>query len=83
MGQGISVVDRELKLVAWNRRYIELFHYPPGLIQVGRPIEEIIRYNAEQGLCGPGDVEAHVARRVAFMQRGSQHISARERPMAG
>ncbi|WP_323963982.1 hybrid sensor histidine kinase/response regulator [Aeromonas hydrophila] len=80
MGQGISVVDRELKLVAWNRRYIELFHYPPGLIQMGRPIEEIIRYNAEQGLCGPGDVEAHVARRVAFMQRGSQHISARERP---
>ncbi|WP_323877984.1 hybrid sensor histidine kinase/response regulator [Aeromonas hydrophila] len=80
MGQGISVVDRELKLVAWNRRYIELFHYPPGLIQVGRPIEEIIRYNAEQGLCGPGDVEAHVARRVAFMQRGSPHISARERP---
>lgn len=80
MGQGISVVDRELKLVAWNRRYIELFHYPPGLIQVGRPIEEIIRYNAEQGLCGPGDVEAHVARRVAFMLRGSQHISARERP---
>ncbi|ANT66863.1 hybrid sensor histidine kinase/response regulator [Aeromonas hydrophila] len=80
MGQGISVVDRELKLVAWNRRYIELFHYPPGLIQVGRPIEEIIRYNAEQGLCGPGDVEAHVVRRVAFMQRGSQHISARERP---
>lgn len=80
MGQGISVVDRELKLVAWNRRYIELFHYPPGLIQMGRSIEEIIRYNAEQGLCGPGDIEAHVARRVAFMLRGSPHISARGRP---
>ncbi|ELI6417096.1 TPA: NahK/ErcS family hybrid sensor histidine kinase/response regulator [Aeromonas salmonicida subsp. salmonicida] len=80
MGQGISVVDRELKLVAWNRRYIELFHYPPGLIQMGRSIEEIIRYNAEQGLCGPGDIEAHVARRVAYMLRGSPHISARERP---
>ncbi|WOX47601.1 PAS domain-containing hybrid sensor histidine kinase/response regulator [Aeromonas sp. XH] len=80
MGQGISVVDRELRLVAWNRRYIELFSYPPGLIQVGRPIEEIIRYNAGQGLCGAGDVEAQVARRVAFMKRGSPHISARERP---
>ncbi len=80
IGQGISVVDRELKLVAWNRRYIELFHYPPGLIQAGRPIEEIIRYNALQGLCGPGDIEDHVARRVAFMKRGSAHISARERP---
>ncbi|MGE6275873.1 NahK/ErcS family hybrid sensor histidine kinase/response regulator [Aeromonas media] len=80
MGQGISVVDRELKLVAWNRRYIELFHYPHGLIQVGRSIEEIIRYNAEQGLCGLGDIEAQVARRVAFMKRGSPHVSARERP---
>lgn len=80
MGQGISVVDRELKLVAWNRRYIELFHYPHGLIQVGRSIEEIIRYNAGQGLCGPGDIEAQVARRVAFMKRGSPHVSARERP---
>ncbi|MFM5710227.1 NahK/ErcS family hybrid sensor histidine kinase/response regulator [Aeromonas veronii] len=80
IGQGISVVDRELRLVAWNRRYIELFHYPPGLIQAGRPIEEIIRYNAQQGLCGPGDIEDHVARRVAFMKRGSAHISARERP---
>lgn len=80
IGQGISVVDRELRLVAWNRRYIELFHYPPGLIQAGRSIEQIIRYNAEQGLCGPGDIEDHVARRVAFMKRGSAHISARERP---
>ncbi|MFB2712160.1 NahK/ErcS family hybrid sensor histidine kinase/response regulator [Aeromonas veronii] len=80
IGQGISVVDRELRLVAWNRRYIELFHYPPGLIQAGRLIEEIIRYNAQQGLCGPGDIEDHVARRVAFMKRGSAHISARERP---
>ncbi|MEH8181070.1 PAS domain-containing hybrid sensor histidine kinase/response regulator [Aeromonas allosaccharophila] len=80
IGQGISVVDRELRLVAWNRRYIELFHYPPGLIQAGRSIEEIIRYNAQQGLCGTGDIEDHVARRVAFMKRGSAHISARERP---
>lgn len=80
MGQGISVVDRELRLVAWNRRYIELFSYPPGLIQVGRSIEEIIRYNAGQGLCGQGDIEAQVARRVAFMKRGSPHVSARERP---
>ncbi|ALP39617.1 PAS domain-containing hybrid sensor histidine kinase/response regulator [Aeromonas schubertii] len=80
IGQGISVVDRELKLVAWNRRYVELFSYPPGLIQAGRPIEEIIRHNASQGLCGPGEIEAQVARRVAHMRSGSRHVSARERP---
>jgi PAS domain-containing protein len=48
--QGISVVDQSLKLVAWNRRYLELFNYPDGLISVGRPIADIIRYNAERGL---------------------------------
>ena len=80
IGLGISVVDRELRLVAWNQRYIDLFQYPVGLIQVGRPIEEIIRYNAVKGLCGPGEIEAHVARRVGFMRRGSAHLSSRERP---
>ena len=29
MSQGISVVDRDQRLVAWNRRYAELFGYPP------------------------------------------------------
>ncbi len=48
--QGISVVDQNLRLVAWNRRYLELFEYPDGLIGVGRPIADIIRYNAERGL---------------------------------
>lgn len=80
IGMGISVVDKELKLVAWNRRYIELFAYPPGLIRVGRPIADIIRYNAEKGLCGPGEVERQVARRVAHMRAGTAHVSARTRP---
>ncbi|GHA23789.1 hybrid sensor histidine kinase/response regulator [Oceanisphaera arctica] len=80
IGQGVSVVDKELNLVAWNRRYIELFAYPSGLIQVGRPIADIIRYNAERGLCGPGTVGEHVARRVNHMKVGSAHVSARTRP---
>ena len=42
--QGISVVDQSLRLVAWNHRYLELFEYPDGLIYVGRPIADIIRY---------------------------------------
>ena len=40
MSQGISVVDRDLRLVAWNRRYQELFGYPAGLLRVGMPIAE-------------------------------------------
>ncbi|KPW76226.1 Sensory box histidine kinase/response regulator [Pseudomonas syringae pv. coriandricola] len=75
--QGISVVDQSLRLVAWNRRYLELFNYPEGLIGVGRPIADIIRYNAERGLCGPGEAEVHVARRLHWMRQGRAHTSER------
>lgn len=78
--QGISVVDQSLRLVAWNRRYLELFDYPEGLISVGRPIADIIRYNAERGLCGPGDAEAHVSRRLYWMRQGNAHTSERMFP---
>lgn len=75
--QGISVVDQSLRLVAWNHRYLELFNYPEGLISVGRPIADIIRYNAERGLCGPGEADAHVERRLYWMRQGRAHTSER------
>ena len=75
--QGISVVDQSLRLVAWNARYLELFNYPEGLISVGRPIADIIRYNAERGLLGPGEAEVHVARRLHWMRQGRAHTSER------
>ncbi|MGF1687778.1 hybrid sensor histidine kinase/response regulator [Photobacterium japonica] len=79
ISQGIAVVDKQLRLVAWNQRYLELFTFPPGLIQVGRPIAEVIRHNAELGLCGPGDPEAHVAKRVEHLKIGTAHTSSRIR----
>src|SRR5690606_35144183 len=68
---------QSLRLVAWNRRYLELFNYPDGLISVGRPIADIIRYNAERGLCGPGEAQVHVARRLHWMRQGRAHTSER------
>ncbi|MGL6261258.1 hybrid sensor histidine kinase/response regulator [Vibrio sp. WXL210] len=80
IGQGIAVVDKQLRLVAWNQRYLELFVFPPGLIQVGRPIADVIRHNAEQGLCGPGDPDDHVRRRIYHLEKGTRHTSSRVRP---
>lgn len=39
---GISVVDHDLRLVAWNQRYLELFDCAPDEIYVGRPLREVI-----------------------------------------
>src|SRR5882672_5096424 len=50
LSQGVSVVDAELRLVAWNKRYLELFGYPSGMVVIGRPIEELLRYNVQRGL---------------------------------
>ncbi|NQD94270.1 hybrid sensor histidine kinase/response regulator, partial [Pseudomonas sp. CrR25] len=78
--QGISVVDQSLRLVAWNHRYLELFDYPEGLIYVGRPIAEIIRFNAERGMLGDGDVEENVAKRLYWMRQGTAHSYERTFP---
>ncbi|HRQ66793.1 MAG TPA: PAS domain-containing hybrid sensor histidine kinase/response regulator, partial [Xanthomonadaceae bacterium] len=45
MSQGISVVDAELRLVAWNARYAGLFDYPPELLREGAPVEALLRHN--------------------------------------
>lgn len=79
IGQGIAVVDKQLRLVAWNRRYLEMFTFPSGLIQVGRPIADVIRHNAELGLCGPGDPDEHVRKRIYHLEQGSRHTSSRTR----
>lgn len=79
MSQGISVVDRDLHLVAWNRRYAEIFGFPPELLQVGRPIEELTRWALRQ-LPHRGGGEAALQRRLAFMRAGSPHLTERMFP---
>ncbi len=80
VSQGISVVDANMRLVAWNRRYLELFDYPDGMVHVGVPVADLIRWNAELGECGPGEVDVHVAKRIDYMQAGSPHLFQRVRP---
>jgi len=77
--QGVSVVDAEMRIVAWNRRYLELVGYPEGMVWVGRPVAELIRFNAELGELGPGDPEALVQKRLAHMRAGSAYNYQRTR----
>jgi len=79
--QGISVVDQKLRLVAWNRRYLEIFAYPDGLVRAGMPVEELLRYNARRGLLSTsqnGDVEAEIQKRLNFLRSGSAYHYQRQ-----
>jgi Na+/proline symporter/signal transduction histidine kinase len=80
--QGVSVVDGDMCLVAWNRRYQQLFDYPDGMLYIGRPVADLIRYNAERGelgLLSRKEIEAEVDKRIGYMRAGSPHVSERVR----
>ncbi len=79
MSQGISVIDREQRLVAWNRPYAQLFGFPDALLQVGRPIMDLTRW-ALQAMPQRGSDERAVDRRLAFMRAGTAHLTERVFP---
>lgn len=76
--EGISIVDENLKLVAWNKKYLDLFDFPPELVYVGCPVESLIRHNVEGGFCGAGDIDNQVFRRLEYLRKGSPHSSERQ-----
>ncbi|ATZ73623.1 sodium:proline symporter [Idiomarina sp. X4] len=79
--QGISVVDQELRLVAWNRRYLEIFDYPDGLVKAGMPVEELLRFNAQRGMlsCSDGaSTSEEIEKRLDYLQAGSAYRYQRQ-----
>lgn len=71
--QGISVVDSQLRLVAWNQGYKDMFLYPDEALYIGRPVEEIIRLNAHRGMFRGEDPEQEIAKRLDYLRQGSAY----------
>lgn len=71
MSQGVAVVDKNLRLVGWNRRYVELMDYPENTVYLGQPAEELIRFNARRGLIEGGENETAIKKRLQQL-RGRQ-----------
>ena len=80
LDQGITVFDGDLRLVAWNRTFLDLLEFPDQLAYVGAPFEGFIRFNAERGEYGPGDKEIQIAQRVAAARNFAPHVTERQRP---
>ncbi len=64
VSQGISVFDKNLRLICWNRQFRNLLDLPPELGRVGVSLDEIIRFNATKGSLGDGFVEDIVKDRI-------------------
>ncbi|MDF1774514.1 MAG: PAS-domain containing protein [Rhizobiaceae bacterium] len=80
INQGISMMDADLNCVVANDRFHELLGFPEELGASGTPFEQFLRFNAERGEYGDGDVEEMVAQRVELAKKFEPHCFERKRP---
>ena len=80
LDQGLTVIDANLHFVAWNKAFLRLLDFPEEMAFVGATFESFMRYNAERGEYGPGDVEELVAERMRLARSFTPHYTERDRP---
>ncbi|WP_193370440.1 PAS-domain containing protein [Pelagibius marinus] len=80
INQGFTVFDNDLRLVGWNRRFFELLGFPLSLARMDTPFSAFMRYNAERGEYGEGDIDELVAERVTRAAAFEPHELERRRP---
>jgi class 3 adenylate cyclase/PAS domain-containing protein len=71
MPGALVYTDQDLRIVFCNDRFKELYRVPSELLQPGRPYPDFLRYLAESGYYGEGDIETLVAQRVESLRNPS------------
>ena len=67
--QGITVFDKDMRLMFWNHEFQTLFELPDALARTGVGLDEIVGHAARSGLFGPGQPERIAAVRLdAFVR---------------
>jgi len=80
MVQGISLVDQELRTIAFNKEFLELMQFPEERFKRGFSMEEAFRFNAMRGEYGPGDPDEQVRDRMDLAAKFQSHKFERTRP---
>lgn len=71
ISSGISVVDKDMRLVAWNSRYEEIFDYPRSMLYVGISLDDVMRFNVSRHLFDEN--ERVVSQRFNDMLEGKEY----------
>src|SRR5690606_34253279 len=64
----------------WNSEFVSLLGLQDLFARSVPTFEDIIRFNAQRGEYGDGDVEAHIQRTLALARQPSPHRFERVRP---
>jgi PAS domain-containing protein/class 3 adenylate cyclase len=71
MPGALTYIDENSRIVICNDRFKEMYIIPPELMQPGRSYVDLLRYLAENGYYGAGDIDELVARRVESLRNPS------------
>ena len=78
---GVSLMDKDLRLVAWNTQIKGLLDFPDELFAPDAPdLARLLRYNAQRGEYGPGDPEDLVEAGLERARKMLPHVFERTRP---
>jgi signal transduction histidine kinase/DNA-binding response OmpR family regulator len=75
---GVGMFDSNFKLVAWNRRFMELVDLPEDFVASAPTHAEFVRFLAERGEYGSVDVENQIQQRIQSTEQ--RRVFERTRP---
>jgi PAS domain S-box-containing protein len=77
---GVTLVDRDRRFVAFNRPFLDVYQLEPDMLRIGDPFEKFIRYHAQRGEYGPGDIDDLMRPVVERALDPQPHQFERKRP---
>ena len=80
MAQGIVAFGKDLKLQAWNDRFLKIRGYPEALAKVGTDFEEFMKYDVEHQEFARDLGDADVEKQIERARRFEPHEFERQRP---
>lgn len=78
--RGVCIFDRDFRLVAFNRRYLDLLDHTEGSVAPGMSLSALLRVNAARGEYGSANVEAVIIDRLAIAAANEPYRRERHRP---
>ncbi len=79
---GVTLMDRDLRFVAWNSEIKELLNFPDELFDPDDPphLSKVALFNAQRGEYGPGDPDEQARALVERAGKMLPHVFERTRP---
>ncbi|SDG21294.1 EAL domain-containing protein [Pelagibacterium luteolum] len=94
ISQGLSMFDREFRLVTCNTEFVRMYALPEALAEPGTPFEKILEHRDVTGRHAPLDRQSYIAERKRIMKGGTSqrevvkmadgtYIAFRHQPLKG